>query len=77
MISYHTKTGVHYTDTPYHIPWKKLHRLNGPAVIWDDYSAYYINGKIISREEIKTWIKDNNINLKKKKHQMLFMLKFG
>jgi len=56
----------------------KLHRLDGPAIIWSNGDEeYWINGKIIETLEVEDWIKDNNINLKTKKHQTLFMLRFG
>ena len=56
----------------------KLHRLDGPAVEWiNGERKYWINGKIIETLEVETWIKENNINLKTKQHQVLFMVKFG
>jgi len=56
----------------------KRHRLDGPAIIWNNgYKGRYINGKKLNTNEVETWIKNNNINLKTKLHQVLFMLKFG
>ena len=56
----------------------KLHRLDGPAVIWyDGEEEWWVNGEILNTIEVKAWIKDNNIDLKTKQHQSLFMLKFG
>ena len=56
----------------------KLHRLDGAAVVWfDEEEEYWINGKIIETLEVEFWINNNNINLKTKKHQALFMLMFG
>jgi len=55
----------------------KLHRLDGPAVEWSDGEReYWINGKVIETLEVESWIKSNNINLKTKQHQALFMLRF-
>ena len=56
----------------------KLHRLDGPAIIWSNGDEeYWINGKVIETLEVEAWIKNNNINLKTKQHQALFMLRFG
>ena len=56
----------------------KKHRLDGPAVEYKDgYKYWYINGKMLNTNEVEPWIKNNNINLKTKQHQALFMLKFG
>jgi len=59
----------------------KLHRLDGPAYISNTIAEktkeYFINNKKLNIEETESWIKNNNINLKKKEHQILFMLKFG
>jgi len=56
----------------------KMHRLDGPARIYADGSKdYFINGKELNTEEVENWIRNNNINLKAKKGQSLFMLKFG
>jgi len=56
----------------------KLHRLDGPAIEWNDGEReYWINGKVIETLEVETWINNNNINLKTKQHQVLFMVVFG
>jgi len=56
----------------------KLHRLDGPAYIMNNgYNIWYINDKELNEEEVEAWIRNNNINLKKKEHKILFMLKFG
>jgi len=56
----------------------KKYRLDGPAVIWyDGEEEWRIKGKRINTNQVEKWIKDNNINLKNKKHQVLFMKKFG
>jgi len=56
----------------------KIHRLDGPAVIWNDgLKHWYINDKRLDTNEVESWIKNNNINLKTKQHQVLFMLMFG
>jgi len=54
----------------------RLHRLDGPAVIRGEKNQWWVNGKRLNKKEVETWIKDNNINLKTKEHQALFMLKF-
>jgi len=55
----------------------KLHRLDGPAVIKKyGHKEYWINGKKLNKKEVETWIKNNNINLRTKQHQTLFMVKF-
>jgi len=55
----------------------KQHRLDGPAVFWKDGSKeYWTSGKYINTEEVEALIKENNIKLKNKKHQMLFKLRF-
>jgi len=56
----------------------KRHRLDGPAVVHlYGNKGYWINDKKLNTEEVEDWIKDNNINLKTKKHQTLFMVRFG
>jgi len=56
----------------------KRHRLDGPAIDWKNLpKEYWINGKKLNTKEVKAWIKNNNINLKAKKGQSLFMLRFG
>ena len=56
----------------------KQHRLDGPAVTWKDgFKIWYINDKELNKDEVENWIRNNNINLKTKKGQSLFMLKFG
>jgi len=56
----------------------KRHRLDGPAYIMNNgYTIWYVNGEKLSAKEVKTWIIQNNINLKTKEHQTLFMLRFG
>ena len=54
-----------------------LHRLDGPAVIWGNgKKEWWINGKKLCTKKVETWIKENNINLKTKQHQTLFILIF-
>jgi len=56
----------------------KKHRLDGPAIIYPDNKVYYyINGRELNTHKVKKWLRNNNINLKKKEHQTLFMLRFG
>jgi len=56
----------------------KLHRLDGAAIIWyDGNEEWWVDGKIIETLEVEDWIKENNINLKTKQHQVLFMVMFG
>jgi len=56
----------------------KRHRLDGAAIVWyDGDEEWWVNGKKLNTKEVKTWIKDNNINLKNKQHQVLFMVMFG
>jgi len=56
----------------------KHHRLDGPAVITlNGEVGYFIDDKLLDTKEVETWIKDNNIDLKTKQHQVLFMLRFG
>jgi len=56
----------------------KQHRLDGPAILFTNgEKGYYINGKRLDEEKVEKWIKNNNINLKTKQHQLLFILKFG
>ena len=54
----------------------KLHRLDGPAYISNRVNIWYINDKKLNTKEVETWINNNNINLKTKQHQVLFMVKF-
>jgi len=55
----------------------KLHRIDGPAVdCLFGTKEWYINDKKLNTNEVETWIKDNNINLKTKQHQALFMLRY-
>ena len=78
QIIYYTKKRKGYASSFYELPFSLLHRLDGPAVIWPNGSKeYWINNKELNRKEVESWIKDNNINLKTKEHQALFMLKFG
>jgi len=56
----------------------KCHRLSGPSIISSAAeNEYWIFGKKVNTEEVETWIRENNINLKTKEHQALFMLRFG
>jgi len=55
----------------------KKHRLDGPAIVWQDDKEWWVNDKRLDTNEVETWIKNNNINLKTKQHQALFMMKFG
>jgi len=56
----------------------KHHRLDDPAIIWSNGDKeWWINGKKLNTNEVETWIKNNNINLKTKQHQVLFMVRFG
>ena len=56
----------------------KKHRLDGPAVVHlYGNKGYWINDKELNTKEIENWIKNNNINLKRKEHQVLFVLRFG
>jgi len=56
----------------------KRYRLDGPAIEFNDGCKYwYINDKELNKDEVEDWIKDNNINLKTKQHQVLFMVVFG
>jgi len=54
------------------------HRLDGPAIeYYNGKASWLINNKKLNTKKVETWIKNNNINLKTKQHQALFMLKFG
>jgi len=80
--TYYTKAGIHHTHSPFDISTTEcFHRLDGPALIVEyfneDYIEYWVNGNMIETLEVEDWIKENNINLKTKAHQVLFMLKFG
>jgi len=56
----------------------KRHRLNGPAVEFSNrINIWYVNDKKLNTKKVETWIKSNNINLKTKQHQVLFMVMFG
>jgi len=56
----------------------KKHRLDGPADEWKNgFKRWYINGKKLNTNKVEKWIKNNNINLKTKQHQVLFMVMFG
>ena len=57
----------------------KLYRLDGPAFESYDkmFTDYFINDKKLNKKEVEGWINNNNINLKTKEHQALFMLRFG
>ena len=56
----------------------KKHRVSGPAIIWNNGDEeYWINGQQLNIKKVNDWIKNNNIDLKTKQHQVLFMLKFG
>ena len=44
----------------------KLHRVNGPAIEYDDGSKYwYLNGKELTEEEFNRTIKFSSINIRK------------
>jgi len=99
-ITFYTKEGK-FISPPYKIPYDKLHKLDGPAIVckdgdkewWvngnlhridgpaiefnDGDKDWYINGKKLNIKKVEAWIKNNNINLKTKAHQVLFMLMFG
>ena len=54
------------------------HRLDGPAVMWyNGNKEWWIKNKYLDSLAVETWFKENNIDLKKRKHQVLFMLRFG
>jgi len=57
----------------------KRHRVDGPAIVRlnNKIYYYYLNGNKLDTKKIDNWIKENNINLKRKEHQVLFLLKFG
>jgi len=57
----------------------KKHRLDGPAIESYDkmFIDYFINDKKLNKKEVEAWVNNNNINLKIKQHQALFMLRFG
>jgi len=56
----------------------KCHRTDGPAVIWGNGDEeWWVNDKKLNTKKVETWINNNNINLKTKKHQVLFMVRFG
>jgi len=56
----------------------KKHRLDGPAIVWHNGDKeWWVNGKKLNTKKVKAWIKNNNINLKTKQHQALFMVMFG
>ena len=56
----------------------KRHRIDGPAIEWKNgFKRWYINDKRLDTNEVESWIKSNNINLKTKQHQALFMVRFG
>jgi len=56
----------------------KFHRLSGPAIIWSNGDEeWWVSGKRLDTNKVENWIKDNNINLKTKAHQVLLMVKFG
>jgi len=101
MITYYTKEGKLTCADIYHIPFNRLHRLDGPAieysngtkewfqcgkchrtdgpaVIWSDGDEeWWVNDKELNTNEVEAWINNNNIDLETKKHQVLFMLRFG
>ena len=124
MIIYYTKEGEFKVNNSIGIIYVELHRLDGPAVLFENGSkewwvdgklhrisgpaiewvngtkewwvngkrhriggpsiegptgnkSYFINDKKLNTKKVETWIKDNNINLKTKQHQALFMLRFG
>jgi len=78
MITFYTKKGKSTCTYIGYVPFKKLHRLDGPAIVWyDGDKDWYINGKKLNTKKVEAWIKNNNINLKTKAHQALFMLRFG
>lgn len=55
----------------------KNHRLDGPAVIYVGlYSVWYIDGKELNTDEVKDWLKENNINLNTEAGQMALKLRW-
>jgi len=77
----HRKDGPAVIIPNYYEAWwlnGKLHRLDGPAIKRvTGYKSWHINGKPLNTKKVNDWIKENNINLKTKEHQVLFMLRFG
>lgn len=56
----------------------KRHRINGPATILvDGIKLWWINGNHIPTEEMKLWLKENNINLITPEGQMAIILRWG
>jgi len=66
-----------YNDDKFWYKHGKRHRLDGPAIELSYLNCWFINGKELNKKEVENWIKDNNINLKTKIGQSLFILRFG
>jgi len=100
MITYYTKEGKSTSIYIGDVPFGKLHRLDGPALMFSNgrkewwinskqhrldgpaitdsngYKEWWINDKELNNNEVESWIKNNDINLKIKAHQVLFMMIF-
>ena len=73
---------LHRTDGPA-IEWcptkYKKQIINNTLITQEHYifNDWWLNGKKLNRKEVINWLNTYNIDLKNKKNQMLFMLKFG
>jgi len=56
----------------------KYHRLSGPAIeMPNGNNEWWISGNILVADEVEYWLEKNNVDLKTKKGQMLFKMKFA
>ena len=53
---------------------RKLHREDGPAIIYSNSDMYYVINDCTITEEVNEYIKDNNWN---NSHKLLFKLTLG
>ena len=55
-----------------------LHRLNGPAIIWDnDDKEWWIFNKQLNANEVEKWIDENNVDLTTEAGQMAFKMRWS
>ena len=56
----------------------RRHRIDGPAFEGADGSKrWFVDGKELPKEEVETWLEENDIDLKTKEGQMAFKLRWA
>ena len=56
----------------------KVHCTNGPAVTvrGSNHREWYIDGRPLPKEEVESWLEENNIDLNTEEGEMAFILRW-